>query len=165
MCFSHFALFHKTLHRLGGELRIFFIDLPSTWEITIDIDAIGTVWDHDHYITTDYEGGLELYSEPAVFHASDFSWDDQGYEPVLSLGYYKITINDAGAYFNFDMRTSDLPQASNMGTIDVEFDFSYNTNEIRHRGESKDITGEDINIWDLKDFVLHIITDLEPYPV
>jgi Secretion system C-terminal sorting domain len=154
---------------IGGELRIYFIDLPSIWDITVDIDALGTVWDDDHDITTDYNGGQESYDEKSTYsrHSSDFSWDDVGYEPVLSLGHYKITVTsdkyELGAYIEFDMRTSDLPDAASGGTIDVEFDYSYSSNEIRHRGESEVINGEDIKIWELKSFVDHDTTNLEPY--
>ena len=154
---------------INGELRIYFINAPSSWDLTVKIDAIGTVWDEDHYLSDEYEGGQKSYDESDSYHPSDFCWHDQGWEPVLGLGKYKISIYSGEfkrAYFYFDMRTSELPDSivPGSGTIDVEFDYLIYAKEFRLRGDTENITGTTIEIWDLKSFIDLETTNLEPYP-
>ncbi len=121
---------------IAGELIINFTNRPPNWALNVKIEAYKTVWGHDHYITTNYPGGEASYSS-AVYcnpcnHFSDLSWNYDGFEPVLSLGLYEVSIwesNNKRAWFFIDYRTSDLPTASSYG-IDVEFDYNLSSYDL-----------------------------------
>lgn len=114
---------------MPGEFHIAFTNLPSSWAFTVKINAIGTVWDHNHYITSEYLGGEENYDQNCedCWHASALSWFSPPHEPILSLGLYEIGIWEGPtkrAWFYLDYRTSHLPEASTLQTLDLKFNYN-----------------------------------------
>ena len=161
---------------LGGELIFDFIDRPSEWDLDVYIEAIGPVWDKDHYITNSYPGGTKYYNENSQFpntypgHASDACWDYQGYDPPLALGLYKISVvqyvhdNEYWVSFYFDWRTSDLPPGPDEWD-DQRFMYSINDNKIYRYLDPYEVSinGQRLTIWDENDEIDHITSGLELY--
>lgn len=168
------STFIRAQELLGGELIFDFIDRPSEWDLDIYIEAIGPVWDKDHYITNQYPGGTKYYNENSQFpntypgHASDACWDYQGYDPPLALGLYKITVSqyvqdsEYWVSFYFDWRTSDLPSSD---WDDQRFMYSINDNKIYRYLDPYEVSinGQRLTIWDENDEIDHITSGLELY--
>lgn len=116
---------------IPGEFHIAFTNLPSSWAFTVKINSIGTVWDHYHYLSDEYPGGEVYYSSSSTpntnwWHASALSWFSPPHEPILSLGLYEIGIWESQtkrAWFYLDYRTSHLPEASTLQTLDLKFNY------------------------------------------
>jgi Secretion system C-terminal sorting domain len=156
----------------GGELVIDFVNRPANWELTVKIEAVGIVWNQFHNITIEYLGGDTTYSSTTypvpIFHASDLEWDFIGYEPVLSLGLYKVSIwegQNERVWFYINYRTSYLPQPSNSGNIDVLLDYDLTTKELELTNPNLGhvVNGSYYPIWELKSSVNHLSEGLEDY--
>lgn len=157
----------------AGEFIIDFVNRPSLWSFTVKIEAIGTVWNHYHDISTAYLGGTKNYSSqtspPAPFwHASDLSWDDVGWEPVLSLGLYEVSIwegSNKRAWFFIDYRTSHLPYAAGQQLIDVVLDYDVTNKDfsLTYPNLGSVNNGSYYPIWELKELVQLQTDDLEDY--
>ncbi|OQY73926.1 MAG: hypothetical protein B6D44_05925 [Ignavibacteriales bacterium UTCHB2] len=160
---------------LAGELIIKFENRPISWNITVKIEAIGTVWNQYHNITTEYLGGTKSYSSqtspPSNFwHASDLDWHNQGWEPVLSLGLYEVSIWEGShkrAWFFIDYRTSHLPYAASgfIGPIDVVLEYDITNKELIFTTPNIGTVtnGSYHPIWELKNFVQLQTYGLENY--
>jgi hypothetical protein len=156
----------------GGELIIYFTDLPEEWEIFVNIEAVGTHWDCNHYLTEEYSGGDSLYSQNSsrYNHASDACWHYDGYDPTLGLGLYIITVGPEvptegqGVYFLIDWRTSDLPPST--GWDDQDFEYSFYQNKIYRKWDPNktSIHGQTLAIWDENEEIELDKTNLEPLP-
>jgi len=154
----------------AGELIIDFVNLPGSWSVTLKLEAIGTVWDHYHEITNEYEGGEKSYSQnsPDYFHASDLSWSYCGFDPVLSLGIYQISVwegNNKRAWFFIDYRTSQLPNTTFLGCIDVVLDFDVINKSFAFTNPNigSVANGSYYPIWELKDSIQLQTNDLDNY--
>jgi len=155
---------------IGGELIIFFENRPSSWQLTVKIENYGTVWDQYHDITNEYQGGDTSYSQSSerYWHASDLDWHNQGWKPVLSLGFYEVSIwegSNKRAWFIINYRTSHLPYAATLGNIDLnlEYDVTNKNLEFTFPNIGNVTDGSYYTIWDLKNFVNHTTTGLEDY--
>jgi hypothetical protein len=117
---------------IDGELVIYFINGPTTYNRTLKIQAFGKVWNQFHNVTTNYQGGTKTITEstPSDRHQSDLDWSDDGNYPVLSLGLYEISIWEGSskhAWFFIDYRTSHLPSFAHLsGGPDVNLDYDIN---------------------------------------
>ncbi len=153
-----------------GELIIEFVDKPVTYDLAVTIDAIGTRWDCDHELTTSYSGGTEYYDEQSdpVNHPSDACWHNQGFTPVLAMGFYniKVTNNDTDdeVWFKFDWRTSELPPGAGLWDDQV-FYYSIKDNEIYRESDptKTNIHTDTLYIWTEINEIGHDTEDLEPY--
>jgi len=161
----------KAQELAGGEFIIIFVDRPEEWEVTVSINAIGTRWDCDLNLTSEYSGGDSLYSQNSARfnHASDACWDEQGYNPPLAIGKYMIYVEQSDpdypqVWFYIDWRTSELPpEPTEWG--DQSFQYSVNENKIYRTSDPNQVSvaGQTLNIWDeLEDIELDT-TNLEPY--
>lgn len=158
---------------LAGEFIIKFENRPISWNITVKIEAIGTVWNQYHNITTEYLGGAKSYSSQTspplnFWHASDLDWDYQGWEPVLSLGLYEVSIWEGShkrAWFFIDYRTSHLPYAAVLQLIDVvlNYDVTNKDFEFTYPNLGSVTNGSYYPIWELKELVQLQTNDLEDY--
>lgn len=155
----------------GGEFIVNFVDRPEEWEVTVNITAIGTHWDCNHYLTEEYSGGDSLYSQNSFryTHASDACWDYQGYNPTLAIGKYRIIVEQTDpdypqVWFDIDWRTSDLPPDQSDWN-DQSFQYSINENKIYRTSDPNQVSiaGETLKIWDEVEEIVWDTTDLEPY--
>jgi hypothetical protein len=155
----------------GGEFIINFVDRPEEWEVTVSINAIGTHWDCDHYLTNDYSGDALEYSQDSgpIGHYSDACWDEDEFHPYLAIGKYYIRIVQPDpdypeVWFYIDWRTSDLPPEGDEWN-DQSFRYSISENKIYRTSDPNHVSvaGQTLNIWDeLEDIELDT-TNLEPY--
>lgn len=138
----------------GCEFIVDFVDRPEEWEVSINIWALGTNWDCDHYLTEEYSGGDSLYSQNSYryTHASDACCDYQGYNPTLAIGKYRIIVaqsdpHDEQVSFYLDWRTSDLPPGQGEWN-DQSFQYSINENKIYRTSDPNQVSvsGQTINI-------------------
>lgn len=160
-------IFSQQEEMLGGELIIKFVNPPSTYELTVKIESVGTVWNRYHNITTGYPGGTIVYNDTGrEYHASDFEWDNQGYLPLLSLGLYKISIweeEQEKVWCYIDYRTSVLPTAAGPTCIDLLFEYDViNDSWIMTSPSRNNINGKYFTIWELKEYD-HATEDFEDY--
>ncbi len=162
-------LFSQEQELIPGEVHIAFVNLPGTWSFTIKTNSVGTVWDHDHYITTDYPGGDNYYDQNCAlcWHASALSWFYPPHEPVLSLGLYEIAVWEGPfkrAWFYLDYRTSHLPSASNYNLdLKLDYDVTNKTLDFVKPPLGSVSNGSYYAIWDLVQGIKHYTSGLEDY--
>ena len=154
----------------GGELKINFENLPATWSLTVKIEAYGTVWDQYHDITSNYNGGDTSYSQNSsrYSHASDLDWHYQGWDPCLSLGLYEVSVWEGSskkAWFFIDYRTSHLPYAASLQSVDVELDYDFVNKdlEMTYPNIGNVTNATYYSIWELKALYELQTDDLEDY--
>ena len=156
----------------AGELHIKFINKPLTWGFTVKIQALSTVWDQYHEITQTFSGGDTTYTsldypEPE-YHASDLDWDNQGWEPVLSLGLYELSIWEGTnklTWVYLDYRTSEFPCDfwSCNPDLFLYYDVTNKILEFYTPNIGEVTNGEYYALWDLKESIEPYTLGLENY--
>ncbi|OGU60409.1 MAG: hypothetical protein A2523_17065 [Ignavibacteria bacterium RIFOXYD12_FULL_36_8] len=149
--------FTKAEELRPGEFVIQFVNSPSSWNITVKIQAFGTVWNQFHNVTTYYSGGQKNYNSNMIpipeEHISDFDWSNQGYAPVLSLGLYEVSIwegSNKRAWFFIDYRTSDLPYATAFGIdVVIKYDVTNQSFEFIQPNPGTLNNGDYYPIWEI----------------
>lgn len=163
---------HSQEELYPGELYIPFVNRPANWQFTVKIQAYGTVWDQYLDITSDYNGGDTTYSKNNVIrnsHSSDLDWDNQGWEPVLSLGLYKISIwewQNQRAWFYLNYRTADFPPHSPTWVdpdLVLEYDVTNKEFEFIYPDLGTVVNGTYYALWELKEDLYQLTSDLTDY--
>lgn len=170
---GNFTYNYSQEQTIVGELIIDFVDLPSRWEIFVNIQSVGIHWDKNHNLTTQFSGGYNEYNETSSIynmHLSSACWVTLTYEPYIGLGLYKITVGQTipdfpYVFFYFDWRTSDLPPGPHEWD-DQRFVYSYSQNKIYRYNDPNEtsINLQTLTIWDEIENISLDKANLEPLP-
>lgn len=136
------------------------------WDV-VYYNLNGENWRDYHPITSKYTGGLSkgFVDTTNGYFGLDLAYDDQGNTPLLGIGLYKITIYEnedpTNAFMYIDYRTSHLGEQ--VGTPDITFYYDAADQKLYYDKINKqEVISE--TIWDMKENVIHITTELQPFP-
>lgn len=127
----------------------------------------GPGWEDHHPLTNKYPGGLSKRSvdtENGAFGV-DLAYSDNRNTPFLGLGKYRIEIYEdgtpTGAIFYIDYRTSHIGEQ--VGGPDITFYYDAENKKVYCDQYYNELATNE-TIWDMRDNVYEITTNLEPHP-
>ncbi len=158
-----FSVFADELHT--GEIIINILGNSGNTLLDFDVSAQGTVW-NEYLLVTDSLNGGAVNDMTTVVRFDIFDTNSNTVE--LGIGLYKIEVTDNTGtyYFFYDLRSAYISSIHypNHPSLDVYFDFDYQTHQFKLHDSTNSINGQTKTIWDLKPSIQHITSGLEVQP-